>query len=448
MFGHKIANRVFVPGKLTFILDAQAGSSGKGKIGSFIAEHSDNWSFCCNTFMPQAGHWVRLDDGREFFYQTLNSCAYQWAFTNTPSNADFFADRHMYIAPGATIELPAFWREMEENNVNHGRIHISPLTSILQDIDGRFERGVVDFDGQKVPVGDGGYLAKTGTTAHGCGANRARRVLRRPEAKYAKDIPELKEFLCDVPAEIIRRLSKGESGLCEIAQGFQLSYLGKFFPCATSRNCTVAAALDDLMVPPFYAGPVVLNMRTYPIRINSKKYVEKATGKHLTLEEIDQLVEKAGGGVQGRTNVLTQQVNVVEGDSGPGWSDQIETDWETLTKESGSPEPLIEITSVTKLPRRVFTFSRENLHEAIKHNWTGHPIYIALNFINYTDHGLTGQRAVLPDSTALSIKVKQWIYDNVSEKPWSGIAADEYVKKIMFLGTGAKTDDMIVMMDW
>jgi len=58
----------FSPGKLTTVLDASAGSSGKGKIGSFVAEHSDNFQFCCNTFMPQAGHWVKLDDGSTYFY--------------------------------------------------------------------------------------------------------------------------------------------------------------------------------------------------------------------------------------------------------------------------------------------------------------------------------------------------------------------------------------------
>ena len=82
-------NYLFSPGKLTTIMDGGAGSSGKGKIGSYIAENADNWQFCCNTFMPQAGHWVVLDDGRTFFYQTLNPCAY-----------DHERFERMYIGPG------------------------------------------------------------------------------------------------------------------------------------------------------------------------------------------------------------------------------------------------------------------------------------------------------------------------------------------------------------
>ena len=51
----------------------------------------------------------------------------------------------MYLAPGSIIELPAFFREMEENNVPHHKIGISPITAILQDIDGAFEKGQADF---------------------------------------------------------------------------------------------------------------------------------------------------------------------------------------------------------------------------------------------------------------------------------------------------------------
>src|SRR5947209_11945600 len=97
---------VFTPGKLTITLDGGAGSSGKGKLGSFLCEHAGNWTFACNTFMPQAGHSVKLDDGKELLYKTFNSCAY-------------LTDRYekLYIAPGATIELSAFWEELEKNNI-------------------------------------------------------------------------------------------------------------------------------------------------------------------------------------------------------------------------------------------------------------------------------------------------------------------------------------------
>src|SRR5947208_2860358 len=94
----------FTPGKLTITLDGGAGSSGKGKLGSFLCEYAGNWQFACNTFMPQAAHTVELEDGRRILYQVFNSCAYM-------------ADRYdkIYIGPGAAIDLATFLREMEEN---------------------------------------------------------------------------------------------------------------------------------------------------------------------------------------------------------------------------------------------------------------------------------------------------------------------------------------------
>lgn len=61
------------------------------------------------------------------------------------------------------------------------------------------------------------------------------------------------------------------------------------------------------------------------------------------------------------------------GYSGPGYSDQEETNFETI----GVPT---EFTTVTKLPRRVFTFSDEQLRQALRRC---EPTSLFLNFANY-----------------------------------------------------------------
>jgi len=408
---------IFSPGQLSICLDASAGSSGKGKMASFIADHADNWQFCCNTFSAQAGHWVKLDDGRCLFYQTLNSCAYSDKYEK------------MFIGPGASIELPAFFREMEENNVDPRRVGIHPLASIIQDMDGAFERGEVDFDG--VPRAQHDGTMKAGSTCHGVGAARARRVLRRPDLKLVRDVPELQEFVCDTSEEIMQRLDKGQSGLFEIAQGFQLSLMLKdMYPYCTSRNVTVAAGFDDMMLPVRYAGNVILNCRTYPIRINSNKYLDPDTGKHLTWGEVEEY--KAKG----------RDVRVYEGDSGPGYDDQIEISWDELTAQGESPEPIIEMTSVTKLPRRVFTFSRKNLQQAIRYNHTGKKMFISINFANYVDHAMSGSRGEahpLWQTGALTPKFTKWFKENLQPVIHSTKAI------VKFIGTGPLTDDMITL---
>ena len=177
-----------------------------------------------------------------------------------------------------------------------------------------------------------------------------------------------------------------------------------------------------------YAGPVVINIRTYPIRISNNKYIDRQTGKHLFWEDVVRL-----GGEE------SDKVEVYRGDSGPGYDDQKETTWEEVTSSSGSPEPIMEMTSVTKLPRRVFNFSIENLRDSIRYNQTRDPTYISINFANYVDHEISGLRGRWNDHKCE--KFQDWLKPNIlniikqySIKP---------LASLKFIGTGELTDDMI-----
>jgi hypothetical protein len=227
----------------------------------------------------------------------------------------------------------------------------------------------------------------------------------------------------------MRRLDAGESGLLEIAQGFQLSSLYQFYPNSTYRPCTVSHALSEMMLPPIYAGPVVLNCRTFPIRINSNKYISKIDGHHMTWAEVE------------ACHASGEKYNVFEGNSGGGYDDQREISWEELTKSSGSPKPIIEITSVTKLPRRVFTFSRQNLLDAIRYNKTEYRTFISLNFANYVDHEMAGRKGYgIADHGTL--KFRKWTQENFPFEE-----AEEMRAKLAFVGTGMRTNEMI-QLDW
>ena len=61
------------------------------------------------------------------------------------------------------------------------------------------------------------------------------------------------------------------------------------------------------------------------------------------------------------------------GTSGPCYHDQDEISWEDIGIEP-------ELTTVTKLPRRVFTFSETQIAEAVEANGVDH---VFLNFANY-----------------------------------------------------------------
>ena len=421
-------NFVFTPGKVTTTMDCSAGSSGKGKLGSFICEHADNWQFACHAFMANAAHWVILDDGSKYLYQTLASIAY-------------LHERYekTYICGGAVIEKDSFFRELEENGIPPHKIGIHPLTAVVQQIDVDYERGLCDIDGNYFPDRKVNENLKLGSTLHGVGAARARRILRKNNTLYARDVPELAPFICDTREEIIKRLKDGQAGLLEVAQGFQLGYLEpRFAPRTTSRNCTVAAGLDDCGIPPHYAHHVVINCRTFPIRVNSNKYVDKRSGKILTFPDMDEM----------RAKGEEEFIETIKGNSGACYEDQEETTWEKVTEQSGIKEidpaaKVIEMSSLTKLPRRVYTFSKINLAEAIEYNRANGEVFISVNFANYVDARLTGVRDVLSndvkDEEGKYTKIHKWLDENV--RP----IVNEHKAHLKFLGTGAKTDDMLLL---
>ena len=281
-----------------------------------------------------------------------------------------------------------------------------------------YERGTRPFDhfGAK----EEGLAKHTGTSAngstcHGVGSATARKVLRRPSVLLARDVPELDEYICDVSTEILDRLDRGESGLLEIAQGFPLSLNYGFYPACTSRNVTVPQALSDMMLPVSVAGPVVFNMRTFPIRINSNKYIG-LDGKHLTWADVQAGVPHT----------------VYKGNSGGWFPDQYELSWDELTRNSGSKVDLTEQTSVTKLPRRIATFSQMNLLEALKYNDTGYAPTLSLNFVNYIDANMLGKRS----ESDLTYKYWSWLKANIPYR---------LVDCVRYIGTGPLTNDTIMM---
>jgi adenylosuccinate synthase len=126
-------------------------------------------------------------------------------------------------------------------------------------------------------------------------------------------------------------LISSKSILAEGSQGYSLGLNAGFWPYCTSRDCTVSAFLSFLGVPHSYLRYVYGTARTYPIRVG--------------------------------------------GNSGPCYPDQAEITWEDLKTDP-------EYTTVTNRVRRVFTFSHDQLKEAV---WMNSPDFIFLNFCNYLE---------------------------------------------------------------
>ncbi|MEM3000636.1 MAG: hypothetical protein QXP41_00390 [Candidatus Nitrosocaldus sp.] len=395
-------------------MDGGAGSSAKGLRAAYIWKHckEQHSTFAVNTFMSNAAHTITHSNGQEVVHQCLSSIT---------TVGDY---KRQYVSPGCAFSKEEMLGEIEKYGVtpNHLGIHPNAVVVTQKDID--YERGIVDFEGNPRNDKNSPNL-RIGSTLHGVGAARARRILRRQDSLLVRDVPEFMQFMCNTNNEIVDRLCDGESGLGEIAQGYQLSLYSNFWPKTTSRNCSVAAFLDDALLPIWVAGPIVINFRTFPIRVNNNKYVRKSDGKILTWDEFN--------------NTPNDDREIIYGDSGGCYPDQRELTWDDISEMAG--ERIFECTSLTKLPRRVFTFSQLNMMEALKFNNTGDDVYISINFMNYVDMTVKEKRSL---SEVLTNKVIAWLKNNVLTDKMRKFNRIYNIRLAgMFIGTGRHIDDSV-----
>ena len=137
------------------------------------------------------------------------------------------------------------------------------------------------------------------------------------------------------------RIMRGAKNiLVEGSQGYSLGINAGFYPYCTSRDCTVWRLLADCAVAPVGNLKVIGSARCHPIRVG----------------------------------------NTANGWSGPHYPDQKEISWDDI----GVPA---EMTTVTKRERRVFTFSKMQIEEAMMYNRVDE---VFLNFCNYDPAAVPG----------------------------------------------------------
>lgn len=454
-------NHFFKKGKISFLMDGFAGSSGKGLLASNLVKYSDNCNFAVSTNGQNASHYYeeKFPDGTEkiILFKVLPTSSVYHEKLNA-----------VYVAQGAAFEPQRLFEEIELTGIPRNKVKIHYKAGVISQQDRDFESGVCDYEGRVNEERQKGTVT-SGTTASGAGSVRAKKCMRNPDQHiYAYEYPELQEFLCDTEREIMDRLDDGQSGLFEIAQGFALSYgLSYSKRNTTSRNSTVTAAMDDAMISPYYAGNVFINLRTYPIKINSQKWVLKGGVEYyktneLSLSEVKQRFEERLFGfvddgefvsvITKRDIFLTGfdlenypniQYDIVDSYSGDwyrqGWEKpetQEELTWEQVEAQYGDKIDKKAIyTSLTLMPRRVATFSKELLVDAIRYNRPSEDcgVFLSLNFCNWLDKEIEGKT----DKIDLTDKVIDWIDDNFA-------AIDNFKNvKLSILGTGKWVGEFI-----
>jgi len=354
---------MLTPGKITSVLDAQYGSTAKGVISAHLTKaHRPDFLMTANG--RNSSHTV-VDGGRTIVFKVLPVGTFYNGHNNyTPL---------VYLGPGSAFMVDDLRKEMGLVGLHKSQVLIHPRASIVTEADIAFENGLADFAGNPLS----GVDHTSGTTAHGttgsgAGAARAKKSLRK--GRIARDEPELAEMLCD-PEYIIDRFNKdGRTGLLDGSQGFLLSLYGRFHPHCTSRPVTLSGFFSDMDLPPSLIGNVAAVARTYPIRIASKRYF--ADGRFLTWHEAQRL---AG---------LNVPIEEIDSNSGGHYPDQVELTWEEVSLRAGrviAPE----LTTLTKLPRRIFSWSKLAMLDFLRQNRPPEPFETSLflTFTNYLKDG-------------------------------------------------------------
>jgi adenylosuccinate synthase len=269
--------------------------------------------------------------------------------------------KNILLGPGSAISAEVLLKEIQRYSkwLAGKRIMIHPHAAVVEEEHANFE------------LRDG--RTNMGSTAKGVGEayiERIRRDTVNPNIAGCRwrDHPALGKYVVTLE-EYEEALMKAENVIIEGAQGFSLSMYHGQYPFTTSRDVTPWQVAADCGIPFRWASRINIigTLRTYPIRVNNRT-----------------------------------------GSSGPCYPDQIEIDWESI---GVSPE----MTTVTKLPRRIFTFSVKQLEQAMIHCGHYWQTQLFLNFANYMD----------PDGVASLIQSIERIGPNSPTVKWIGYGPDD-----------------------
>lgn len=304
--------------RIDVVLDLQYGSTGKGLLVGWLAARR-KYDTIVTTWAPNAGHTLIDDTGRKFVH------------TQLALGIVSPLCKRILLGPGSVIDPVKLLEEINSCNdliqANGISIAIHPHAAVVR-----------DEHRERESTNPGSI----GSTRKGVGAALADRISRGLNANVAKNEALLEQYVV-TPAQYQRFLQQSCAVLVEGAQGYSLSMYHGFYPYTTSRDVSTWQILADAGISFSDARTAIFEVygtaRTYPIRV-----------AHRFNDE----------GVQTEN-------------SGPFYPDQHEISFESI----GQPQ---ELTTVTQLPRRLFTFSGRQIQEAIHYNGARK---VFLNFVNY-----------------------------------------------------------------
>jgi len=222
----------------TIIVGGFFGDEGKGKIVAHIACNDKPEIISRGGVGPNAGHTVQVGD-------------HEYGVRMVPSGF-VYKGAKLCIGSGVLVDPRVLKQEVEMLDVK-GRIFVDKRC------------GVITEDHIKRDKGSAHLSKKIGSTGSGCGPANSDRVMRI--SPQAKDVPELAEYLLDVPKAIDDELKKGSVVLLEGTQGFGISLYYGTYPFVTSKDTSASQIAADNGVGPTRIDDVIVVFKAYPTRV-------------------------------------------------------------------------------------------------------------------------------------------------------------------------------------
>lgn len=333
---------------MNVIVDLQFGSTGKGLFAGYLAlQHRPDTII--TAWGPNAGHTFIGTDGVPHVNIAL-------------PNGIVAHPKRVLIGPGSVINPDILESELRRyRDMGYDfELMIHPHAAVVEERHRRIEAS---------------SMFKVGSTMKGVGAAMIQKIERNPDhlnvAIHAlDDNSPLGQFV--VPAsDYDQAVDQAVRTQIEGAQGFSLGINSGMYPYTTSRECTVQQLLVDCGVPMGFVDDMLVYgvARTFPIRV---------------------------------ANRFDPVTKAQVGTSGPMYYDQKEIAWADIGREP-------ELTTVTKLPRRIFTWSDKQIRDAIRMNGVDG---VFLNFANYvTPEGEAHNGALSPymDSVRRAGSTIRWL---------------------------------------
>lgn len=222
------------------LFDGQYGSTGKGLLASFLAEHMGEY---IDTVATNAGP----NSGHTGYYQGEKILTQQIPVASIV--LDRMGEPHeVYLNGGAVIDPPQLRKELQMYKKPHNRsFTIHPHAPVIRE----------EHKGEQ--------LSRIASTGKGVGFAMADKVNRMDGAVFSS----LQSSFSDVKTDIIKDQNRLGHCFVETAQGWSLGLNSGFYPYTTSRECSVAQAMSDLGFGPRFFKKSIVSLRTYPIRVGN-----------------------------------------------------------------------------------------------------------------------------------------------------------------------------------